>query len=75
MEMVECQHVLDLVGFAGRNLALGDAAEMQPLKAKRLAQAPLRAFFSSMPETPSRRRNSASTSSTDRPKWDSRIRE
>src|SRR5690606_1733812 len=65
VDVVEGEDMLVLIHLLRRNLATCDAAEDAVAHAPAFCAA--RDFFSSMPDTPSRRRNSASTSSTDRP--------
>src|SRR5215470_16167667 len=62
-DVVERDHLVILVGFLGRNLAADDLAK----NAVRIAHLFFLAAFSSMPEMPSRRFISASTSSGPRP--------
>src|SRR6185503_13046650 len=69
-DVVEREHIFVLVDPLRRNLAAGDLAEDAAWIAAHFARSfllCLRAAFSSMPEIPSRRCNSASTSAGPRP--------
>src|SRR5690348_16391069 len=80
MDVVEREEVRVLVDFAARDLAPDDLAEHAARSVRHLRSAltrrlSARAAFSSIPDMPSRRRSSASTSAGRRPNWASMIRQ